>query len=274
MILYGKDIAEKIKGEVREKVKNLKEIPCLACIIVEGNPASEIYVAMKQKACADCGLNSKLVRLENNVSQHELEKVIENLNKNAQITAILLQLPLPKHLNEQSALEKISPEKDVDCLTSINLGRLFAGRSSFAPCTAYGIIRLLDENDIKIEGKNVCVVGRSLLVGKSVATLFEQRNATVTLCHSKSKNLQAITSQADILVSAVGKKQFITSNFVKDGAVVIDVGVCRCDGVIYGDLDFENLKDKCFYITPCVNGVGPLTVASLLSNTIFLAEQK
>lgn len=274
MILLGKELSQKIKDEIKEKVKLMTRKPCLACVIVEGNPASELYVATKQKACLETGILSKIIRLKNDVSQIELEKTIKKLNKNKKIDAILLQLPLPNHLNEDSAIEKISPEKDVDCLTSLSLGKLFSGRSMFAPCCADGVIALLEENNIKIEGKNVCVIGRSILAGKSISALFELKNATLTLCHSKTKDLKKISSQADILVSAVGKKGFITSDFVKNGAVVIDVGVSRINNKTYGDVDFENVKDKCSYITPAIGSIGPLTVASLLKNTLILTEKR
>ena len=179
-------------------------------------------------------------------------------------------LPLPKHLDSSQAINKISPDKDVDCLTSENLGAMFAG-SSFAPCTASGIIKLLERYNINLEGKNAVVIGRSLLVGKSVATLLEHKNATVTLCHSKTKNLKEITNSADILIVAIGKPLFITADYVKEGAIVIDVGINRIDGKIKGDVDYENVKNKCAYITPVPGGVGPLTVACLMENTLHLA---
>lgn len=272
-ILNGKLVAEEIKSAAKARAENLKNKPLLACIIVEGDKASEIYVASKEKACNEYGLLSKIIRLKNDISQDLLEAEIERLNKNKEVTGILLQLPLPKHLNSQSALSKIAPEKDVDCLTALNLGKLFAGQSKFAPCTATGVIKLLERYNISIEGKRAVVVGRSLLVGKSVATLLEQKNATVTLCHSKTQNLKEVTKQADILIVAVGKSKFITKEFVKDGAVVVDVGINREDGKIRGDVDFEDVKDKCSYITPVPGGVGPLTIACLLDNTVILAEQ-
>ncbi len=271
-ILDGKSFSNEIKAEVKAKVERyFKEgCPLLACIIVEGDKASETYVASKQKACEVCGLKSMVCRLPHDTSQEELEEVIEKLNVDKNVDAILLQLPLPKHLDSSQAINKISPDKDVDCLTNENLGAMFAG-SSFAPCTASGIIKLLERYNINLEGKNAVVIGRSLLVGKSVASLLEHKNATVTLCHSKTKNLKEITNSADILIVAIGKPLFITSGYVKEGAIVIDVGINRIDGKIKGDVDYENVKNKCAYITPVPGGVGPLTVACLMENTLHLA---
>ncbi len=275
-LLDGKSLALLLKNQVRENIANCfaNFKPLLECIIVEGNPASETYVKSKQKACDYCGFSSHITRLSSDVSQFELENVIERLNNDSSVSAILLQLPLPNHLDATRALNKISPKKDVDCLTNFNLGRLFSGNSSFAPCTASGIIKLLDFNNISIQGKHVVVVGRSLLVGKSVACLFEQRNATVTLCHSKTSNLSSLTRQADILVVAIGKPKFITKDFVKPNAVVVDVGINRIDGKLCGDVDFDNVKDICSFISPVPGGVGPLTVACLMENTFKLALNK
>ncbi len=276
-ILNGKEFAEIIKDDVRARVEEFSlnnYRPKLACIIVEGYAPSEIYVASKERACKSCGIDSLVVRLPEHVSQQELEQTITNLNNDCTVNAILLQLPLPEHLDSARALGKISPMKDADCLTKMNLGYLFAGESDFAPCTATGIFKLLKHYNIKLAGKNVAVVGRSLLVGKSVACLLEQNNATVTLCHSKTENLQDITSRADILVVAIGKANFITSEYVKSGAVVVDVGINRINGKIFGDVNFDDVKDKCSYITPVPGGVGPLTVACLMENTIRLAEMQ
>ena len=189
-ILNGKEFAQEMRNNVKTAVGKLKNKPALACIIVEGDKASEIYVASKQRACAECGINSKVIKLPNDISQIQLEKEIEKLNKNKEITAILLQLPLPKQLNEERALNKINPEKDADCLTFHNFGKMFAGHSDFAPCTAYGIIKLPEKHNVEIEGKHAVVVGRSNLVGRSVAALLEHKNATVTICHSRTQNLK------------------------------------------------------------------------------------
>ncbi len=273
-ILNGKEFAQEMRNNVKTAVGKLKNKPTLACIIVEGDKASEIYVASKQRACAECGINSKVIKLPNDISQIQLEKEIEKLNKSKEITAILLQLPLPKQLNEERAINKISPEKDADCLTFHNFGKMFAGHSDFAPCTAYGIIKLLEKHNVEIEGKHAVVVGRSNLVGRSVAALLEHENATVTICHSRTQNLKKFTKDADILVVAIGKPKFITADYVKKGAVVVDVGINRVDGKIYGDVDFENVAPKCSKITPVPGGVGPLTVASLMQNTCLLFDEQ
>lgn len=276
-ILDGKQTSLIIKTAVRDKIqkeyleKN-KEVPCLACIIVGDNPASQVYVANKEKACSAVGLRSVIKRLPANSTNEEVEEVINELNNDKSISGILLQLPLPDGLNETRLLECISPFKDVDALTDINLGKLFAGKNLVAPCTATGIIDLLDQYGIEMQGKHVVVLGRSLLVGKSVSMLFQQRNATVTMCHSKTENLKEMCGLADILVVAIGKPKFITADMVKEGAVVVDVGINRLETGLVGDVDFEQVKDKCSYITPVPGGVGPMTIAELLKNTLTLHE--
>ncbi len=276
IILDGKTFAKEIKENVKSKVEKLEKKPALSCIIVEGDSASEIYVVNKQKACAECGLISKMIRLTHNVSQAELEQNIELLNADEDVSAILLQLPIPKNLDTDRAINKISPEKDVDCLTFSNAGRLFSGKNRIAPCTPTGIIKLLEKYNVQIAGKLAVVVGRSELVGKPVAMLLEQKNATVILCHSKTgdERLKELTRMADILIVAVGKPKFITAEHVKQGAVVVDVGINRVDGKIYGDVDFESVKNICSMITPVPGGVGPLTVACLMENTYLLATDE
>lgn len=264
----------KIRAEVREEVeknylKKGKQAPCLACVIVEGDAASEIYVKNKQKACADCGMLSKVIRLKNNVSKNKLKETISELNADKDISGILLQLPLPKQLDEVEATNWIDPKKDVDCLTYHNLGALLSARGTLAPCTATGVMEILKSEGIDVTGKKAVVVGRSLLVGKSVANLLEQANATVTICHSRTKDLQKETKTADILVVAIGKSRYITSDYVKRGAVVIDVGINRTENRLTGDVDFENVKKLASYITPVPGGVGPLTVACLMKNTLI-----
>ncbi len=271
----GKAISAKIKENVKEQVQNIyldngRKAPKLVCIIVEGNSASEVYVANKEKACNMCLLESYIERLPNDVSQVELERTISRLNEDSAVSGILLQLPLPAHLNSEKALALISPNKDVDCLTHQNLGRLFAGSNLIAPCTATGIIKILEHQNIEISGKRAVVIGRSLLVGKSVATLLEQKNATVTICHSKTQNMKEIASQADILVVAIGKPKFITADYIKPGAVVIDVGINRTQNGLVGDVDYEDACRVCSQITPVPGGVGPLTVACLMENTLLL----
>lgn len=278
-IIDGKKLALNIKEEVKKRItenyiKKNKQVPCLACIMVEGNSASEVYVASKQKACEFCGMESRIIRLPNDVTEKELFKTIDKLNNDKNVSGILLQLPLPKHLDDVKATNRISPAKDVDCLTNENLGALFSARPIIAPCTATGIIKILKSENIEISGKRAVVVGRSLLVGKSIANLLEQENATVTICHSRTQNLEEITKQADILVVAIGKKEYITDKHIKDGAVVIDVGINRTEEGIKGDVDFKNACNKCSYITPVPGGVGPLTVACLMENTLILHENK
>ena len=274
-IINGKEIAQKIKSQIKEKIEEEylskgKNSPCLACVIVEGNSASEVYVASKEKACKECLMQSMIVRLPNDVSQETLEKTIASLNKNPKVSGILLQLPLPRHLDENRAINKINPLKDVDCLTNTNLGAMMSGKQLIAPCTATGVMQILKNESVDIAGKNAVVIGRSLLVGKSTANLLEQKNATVTLCHSKTENLATITKNADILVVAIGKPEFIKSEHVKTGAVVIDVGINRTEKGLKGDVDFDDVKDKCSLITPVPGGVGPLTVACLMENTLTL----
>lgn len=277
IIINGKEVASKIKEKLAQQIKEKslagKKLPTLACVLVGDDPASQVYVNNKQKACEFIGINSIVKTLPSTASLQEVEQVIFNLNADPNVSGILLQLPLPKHLDENHLINLISPQKDVDCLTDINLGKLFSAHHTIAPCTASGIIQLLDEYNIQIQGKHAVVIGRSLLVGKSVANLLEQRNATVTICHSKTQNLEQITKQADILVVAIGKPKFVTENMVKQGAVVIDVGINRTENGLVGDVDFENVKNKTSFITPVPKGVGPMTIAMLLENTLTLFEK-
>lgn len=271
----GKAISALIKENVKEQIQKVYieegiPVPKLVCIIVEGNSASEVYVSNKEKACKMCLIESQIVRLHNSVSQSKLEQTIHDLNEDESVSGILLQLPLPDHLDSERALKQISPSKDVDCLTHQNLGALFAGSNVIAPCTATGIIKILEHQNVEICGKNVVVIGRSLLVGKSVATLLEQRNATVTICHSKTQNLKEITTKADILIVAIGKAEYITADFVKPGAVVIDVGINRTESGLKGDVNYDDVCSVCSQITPVPGGVGPLTVACLMENTLIL----
>ena len=273
--INGKAIAKKLKENVKniiqtEYIEKDKQVPCLACIIVEGNPASEVYVANKEKACKECLLESLVVRLPNDVSQQELETTIKNLNKDDKVSGILLQLPLPKHLDSDKAINCILPSKDVDCLTNLNLGKLFSAKAKIAPCTATGIIKILEHQNIEISGKRAVVIGRSLLVGKSVANLLEQKNATVTICHSRTQNLPDVCKQADILVVAIGKQEYVNADYIKEGAVVIDVGINRTENGLKGDVDYNSACTVCSQITPVPGGVGPLTVACLIENTLTL----
>lgn len=276
--INGKEVSSLIKKMIAQKVseKYISEglqVPTLACVLVGDDPASKVYVANKQKACELVGFNSIVKTLPADASQQQVADIITALNLDASVSGILLQLPLPKHLNEHELINLISPSKDVDGLTEQNLGKLFAGKHIIAPCTASGIIDLLKHYSIAIEGKHAVVVGRSLLVGKSVANLLEQNNATVTICHSKTQNLQQFIRDADILIVAIGKPNFITADMVKPGAVVVDVGINRLASGLTGDVDFASVKDKTSYITPVPGGVGPMTIAELMQNTLILHEQ-
>lgn len=272
ILIKGKDLSSKIVEEIRKEVLNYVHKPTLVVIIVGNNPASKVYVAKKKQTAELAGINSRVIELEESISQEELEKQIEILNQDKNINGILVQLPLPKHLDTYKIIEKILPEKDVDGFHPINIGRLAIGLKPYAvSCTPYGIIKLLEENNIEIEGKHAVIVGRSNIVGKPLSYLLLNRNATVTVCHSKTKNLQEVCSQADILVAAVGIPKFVKSDWIKEGAVVIDVGINRTeDGKLVGDVDFEEVQKKAGYITPVPGGVGPMTIAMLLSNTLEL----
>lgn len=275
-LIKGKELSEKIVAQVREEaLKYEKEAgrkPGLTVIIVGENPASKVYVNKKKKTAEEAGFKSEVIALPEDVSQQELERHIDKLNADSTVDGILVQLPLPKHINTYEILERIAPDKDVDGFHPINAGKLMTGLKPYAvPCTPYGIIRLLDENRIEIEGKHAVVIGRSNIVGKPVAALLLNRSATVTVCHSKTNNLPEICVQADILVAAVGIPKFVKADWVKEGATIIDVGINRTEeGKLVGDVDFDNVAPKAGNITPVPGGVGPMTIAMLLSNTLDL----
>lgn len=274
-LINGKEVAEKIKLQVKEEIKSLGKDVTLAVVIVGDNPASKVYVNNKKKACKLVGIQSLEYGLPENTSEDELLSLIDRLNNYNYVDGILVQLPLPRHINTDMVIERINPEKDVDGFTAINTGKLWLGQYDIAPCTAIGVIELLDYYNIDIAGKHCVIVGRSNIVGKPVAALMLERNATVTVCHSKTQNLYDITRTADILITAVGKPKFITRDMVKDGAVVIDVGINRDEnGKLYGDVDFENVKDKTTAITPVPGGCGPMTVAMLVKNTLEAAKSQ
>ena len=274
-LINGKEVAEKIKLQVKEEIKSLDKDVTLAVVIVGDNPASKVYVNNKKKACKLVGIQSLEYGLPENTSEDELLSLIDRLNNYNYVDGILVQLPLPRHINTDMVIERINPEKDVDGFTAINTGKLWLGQYDIAPCTAIGVIELLDYYNIDIAGKHCVIVGRSNIVGKPVAALMLERNATVTVCHSKTQNLYDITRTADILITAVGKPKFITRDMVKDGAVVIDVGINRDEnGKLYGDVDFENVKDKTTAITPVPGGCGPMTVAMLVKNTLEAAKSQ
>lgn len=274
-LINGKEVAEKIKLQVKEEIKSLGKDVTLAVVIVGDNPASKVYVNNKKKACKLVGIQSLEYGLPENTSEDELLSLIDRLNNYNYVDGILVQLPLPRHINTDMVIERINPEKDVDGFTAINTGKLWLGQYDIAPCTAIGVIELLDYYNIDIAGKHCVIVGRSNIVGKPVAALMLERNSTVTVCHSKTQNLYDITRTADILITAVGKPKFITRDMVKDGAVVIDVGINRDEnGKLYGDVDFENVKDKTTAITPVPGGCGPMTVAMLMKNTLEAAKSQ
>jgi len=275
ILIKGKELAQRIREDIKNEVLSLGTKPGLAVIIVGEDPASKVYVGSKEKAAVDAGFYSVVIKLDKDISQADLEKKIDKLNADKSIHGILVQLPLPKHINSEEIIQKILPQKDVDGFHPLNVGRLWTGLNPYAiSCTPYGIIKLLEEYKIEIAGKNAVIIGRSNIVGKPMAGLLVARNATVTICHSKTVNLKEVASQADILISAIGKPKFITEDFVKEGAVVIDVGINRTeDGKLVGDVDFDNVESKASYITPVPGGVGPMTIAMLLYNTLELSKQ-
>lgn len=275
-IIDGKVISEEIKQEVAEEVKKLQAekgiTPGLAVILVGEDPASQSYVKSKEKTSVKLGMHSEVYRLPESTSQTELLGLIDRLNGDPKIHGLLVQLPLPKHIDEGAVVLAIRPEKDVDGFHPINVGNLHTGERALIPCTPHGVIVLLDKMGLEIKGKHAVVVGRSNIVGKPAAMLLLSRNATVTICHSRTPDLAAFTRQADILVAAVGKPEMIRGDMVKPGAVVIDVGVNRVDGKLVGDVDFAGASEVASYITPVPGGVGPMTIAMLMKNTLEAAK--
>ena len=273
----GKLISAAVKERVKGEVAALKSrgIPVgLAVIIVGNDPASQIYVANKKKACEQLGIVSKEYALPEATTEEELLSLIDTLNHQKEINGILCQLPLPEHLDEKRVINAISPEKDVDAFHPQNVGRIMIGDFDFVPCTPAGIMEMLAFEKIEVTGKHCVVIGRSNIVGKPMAMLLLHQNGTVTVCHSKTENLKDITKTADILVAAVGKAKFVTADMVKDGAVVIDVGMNRVDGKLYGDVDFDAVSEKASAITPVPGGVGPMTIAMLMQNTVTAAKRQ
>jgi methylenetetrahydrofolate dehydrogenase (NADP+)/methenyltetrahydrofolate cyclohydrolase len=276
-IINGTEIATIKRIEIAEKVEKLKILgvtPGLAVILVGNNHASQTYVRNKEKACLELGMNSLLIELPEDVSEAELLAKIEKLNQDPDIQGILVQLPIPKHIDEKKVIEAISPLKDVDGFHPLNIGRMMTGQNTFLPCTPFGIMVLLEESGISIAGKHVVVVGRSNIVGKPVGQLFLNQHATVTYCHSKTKNLMFHTKQADILVVALGIPNFIKAEHIKAGSVVIDVGINRNEaGKLCGDVAFDEVSEKAGYITPVPKGVGPMTITMLMYNTLKSATE-
>lgn len=275
-IISGKEISLAVKERVAEQVKEMKKEgiePCLAVILVGDDSASRVYVNNKKKACEFCGIRSLEYLLSADTTQEELNSLVEKLNNDKSINGILCQLPLPKHLNEKEVLNLIKPEKDVDAFHPENVGHIMIGDYNFLPCTPAGIMEMLRFEGIDLDGKHCVIIGRSNIVGKPMAMLMLKENATVTVCHSHTKNLKEIVAQADVVVAAVGRAGFVTADMIKDGAVVIDVGINRGeDGKLCGDVDFDACKEKASYITPVPGGVGPMTIATLMQNTLAATE--
>ena len=273
-ILDGKKIAEGIKEKIAGEIAGWKKKPGLATVLVGDNPASKVYVSMKNVACKKYGFYSREIHLPESISQKQLLEKVAELNKDNAIHGILVQLPLPEHIDENAILSAITPEKDVDGFHPVSLGKLIQGNPSFVPCTPRGVIHLIKFTGEKLEGKHAVVIGRSNIVGKPTAILLLQENCTVTVCHSRTTNLAEEVKKADIVVAAVGKPKLVTKEMVKQGAVVIDVGTTKLsDGRLCGDVDFDGVKEKASWITPVPGGVGPMTIAMLLQNTFEAAKK-
>lgn len=277
VIIKGNEVAEKKRAQLTEEVVKLKEqgiVPGLAVILVGEDPASRSYVKGKEKGCEQVGIYSELIEFPETITEERLLAEIDRLNGDDRINGILVQLPLPKHIEEKAIIERISPEKDVDGFHPISVGRMMTGQDTFLPCTPHGIVELVKETNLDISGKHVVVIGRSNIVGKPVGQLFLNENATVTYCHSKTQNMKELTKLADILIVAVGRPKMVTADYIKEGAVVIDVGVNRLEtGKLCGDVDFDNVLDVAGYITPVPKGVGPMTITILLHNTVESAKR-
>lgn len=277
-LIYGKELAKNIRLKLKDEVIELKNAdinPKLAVIMVGDDKASKVYVRNKSRACEEVGIEYEEYILPSSTKMEELLEVIEKLNNDETVHGILVQSPLPEGLDANVAFRAISPKKDVDGFNPINVGKLSLNQDCFVSCTPYGIIKMLEAYNIQAEGAHAVIIGRSNIVGKPLAQCLLNKNATVTICHSKTKNLKEITKQADILIAAIGKAKFVTKDMVKEGAVVIDVGINRMDdGKLLGDTDFENIKDKVSYITPVPGGVGPMTIAMLMNNVIKAAKEQ
>ncbi len=279
-IIDGKKITQELRQQIAEQVKKMDRKPGLAVVLVGDDPASKVYVNSKERACLAAGFHSEKIVLSADITQQELSKQIKQLNQDDQIDGILVQMPLPPHLDERKAILAIDPNKDVDCFHPLNLGELLLQKKAtpmeklLAACTPKGIIRLIQSTGVLLEGKKAVVVGRSHLVGKPVALLLLAENATVKICHSRTQDLAEQCKQADVLVAAVGVPKLITKEMIKPGAVVIDVGINRVDGQLVGDVDFEQVQPIAGNITPVPGGVGPMTIACLLENTLILANRR
>lgn len=271
----GKMVSAKVRGSILEEVNKLKEQgvrPGLAVIIVGEDPASQVYVRNKERACEECGFYSEKYALPEETTQEQLLELIAELNNNPRIDGILCQLPVPKHIDDQAIIDAISPEKDVDAFHPVNVGKIMVGNFDFLPCTPAGVMQLLEEYGIDPQGKNCVVIGRSNIVGKPMSMLLLHKHGTVTICHSRTKNLKEVCAQADILVAAVGKADFVTADMVEEGATVIDVGMNRKNGKLCGDVCFDEVNEKAAYLTPVPGGVGPMTITMLMKNTLKAAK--
>lgn len=271
-IIDGKAISAKCKSEIAEEIKSItasgKRAPCLAVILVGEDPASKVYVRNKKLACEAVGITSLEYLLSADESEEKLLELIDFLNKDESVDGILVQMPVPKHIDPDKVIDAISPDKDVDAFHAYNVGKLFTGSPRFQPCTPAGVMRLLKEYNISVSGKNCVVVGRSNIVGKPMGALLLAENGTVTICHSRTNDLPSVTRNADILIAACGRPNMITADMVKDGAVLIDVGINRLEDKLVGDIDFNGCAEKASYITPVPGGVGPMTIAILMQNTL------
>lgn len=277
-IINGLDVARELRQAMKTEVAQLKKqgiIPKLSVILIGEDPASQSYVRGKEKASNEVGIDSEIIRMDSSITETDLLQKINELNDDDRVNGILVQLPLPEHIDEQKVIETISPNKDVDGFHPINIGRMMVGKDTFLPCTPYGIITLLRSKNIEIVGSNAVIIGRSNIVGKPMGQLLLNEHATVTYCHSRTKDLHAYTKNADILIVAMGKEHAIDASYVKEGAAVIDVGVNRTsEGTLTGDVDFEAVKEVASYITPVPKGVGPMTITMLLANTIKAAKRR
>lgn len=272
-IIDGKAVSQYLKEKIRDEAKAEGLKPGLAVVLVGDDAASHVYVNNKKKACEFCGFYSESYQMPADTTQDELLSLIDVLNKNDAVHGILVQMPLPRHIDETAVIERIDPEKDVDAFNPVNVGKIMTGDFDFLPCTPAGVMELLKYYNIDVSGKECVVIGRSNIVGKPMAMLMLHANATVTICHSRTRDLCDVVRRADIIVAAVGKKHFVTADMVKDGAVVVDVGINRGDdGKLYGDVDFENVSEKASFITPVPGGVGPMTIAMLMQNTLTSAR--
>lgn len=278
-VLYGNTLSQTLKEEMKKKIDKLgeegKRIPMLAVILVGDNPASQSYVRSKEKACRSIGMQAAMIVMDKNVATEDVVRAVVKCNEDPDVDGILVQLPLPSHIDQQRVINTIDPRKDVDGLTISNAGRLVLGQKGLVPCTPKGIMAMLDSIGMSdLSGKQAVVIGRSILVGKPIALLLQERNATVTIIHSKTVDPEKIAHEADIVIAAIGVPRFITKGWIKEGAVVIDVGINRVDGKLVGDVDFDRVEQKASWISPVPKGVGPMTVCMLLSNTLEAYERR